>query len=238
MAEGKKGGALKIIIVSVVVLLIIIVGAGAMVKFDVFGLGSNVAAPIIKDIPVLKMVLPELAEEEEKASETAYQFETMEEAIEILKLTEKMLKETDEKAEKVSEQLAQSTAELERLKVFEANQLEFEKDKAAFDTLVATSTESIVFTEWYEKMYPENAAALYRDAVKVQSLDAESQAVIDIYQNMKSDQAAAILEGMAVTKLDQVSFIVKGLTAEQAGKVLGAMEPATAAKITTYISPE
>ena len=238
MAEGKKGGALRIIIVLIVVLLILIIGAGAMIRFDVFGLGSNVVGPVIKDVPVLNMILPEMPEEVEGDGIEAYNFETMEEAVEILKLTEKMLKESGEEAEKLSEQLNQLTAEVERLKVFENNQLQFEEDKADFDALVATTPEGIVYKDWFEKMYPENAARIYEQVAGEVAISEEMKGVINIYEDMKADEAATILESLAVTKLDQVTTIIKALSSEQAAKILGAMDASTAGKITTYMSPQ
>jgi len=238
MAEGKKGGALRIIIVLVVVVLILIIGAGAMIKFDVFGLGTGVVGPVLKDVPVLNMILPEMPEEVAGDGTEAYNFETIDEAVEILKLTEKMLMESGQEAEKLSEQLNQLTAEVERLKVFENNQRQFEQDKTDFDALVATTPEGIVYKDWFEKIYPENAARLYEQVVGDVAVSDEMKAVIDIYENMKADEAATILESLAVTKLDQVTTIIKSLSSEQAAKILGAMEASTAGKITTYMSPQ
>lgn len=238
MAEGKKGGALKIIIVIIVILLILIVGAGAMIRLDVFGLGTQVVGPVVKDIPVLKLILPEMPEEVKEGSNDTYSFETVEEAVEILKLTEKMLKESDEKAEKISEQLTQLTAEVERLKVFENNQRQFEEDKAAFDIAIVGSSEALDYKMWFETMYPENAARIYGDVIQEVKISEDLEGIFSIYENMKADEAAAILEGMTVTKLDQVAMIVKNISSDQAAEILGAMDPVTAAKITAYLSPE
>jgi len=238
MAERKKGGALKIIIIIVAVLLVLIISAGALIRFDVFGLGTQVVGPIIKDIPVVNLILPEMPEEVIEGSEGTYSFESIEEAIEILKITEKMLMESDEKAEKISEQLTQLTAEVERLKVFENNQRQFEEDKAAFDLAIATSSEALDYKVWFETMYPENAARIYGDVIQEVKISEDLQGIFSIYQNMKSDEAAAILEGMSVTKLDQVATIIKNVSSDQGAKILGAMDPTTAAKITAYLSPE
>ena len=167
-----------------------------------------------------------------------YNFETVEEAVEILKLTEKMLTEKDEEADTLNEQLTQLTAEVERLKVFETNQLQFEADKAQFDNLVATTPDAIVYSDWFEKMNPENAAEIYAEVAGEVAVSEELKGTISIYQSMKPDEAAAILEEMSVTKLDQVATIIRELSSEQAADVLGSMEPTTAGKITTYIFPE
>lgn len=225
------------LIVFLVIMLILLIGAGALLRFDVFGLGTRIVGPYLVDVPVINLVLPEMPVPEEEETD-GYVFETVEEAVEILKLTEKMLKESDEKADELSEQLTQLTAEVNRLKVFENNQLQFEADKGAFDRLVATSAEDIVYKDWFEKMYPDNAAEIYAEVAMDVALSEEMKELVSIYQNMKADNAASILETMATTKLDQVATIISSVSSDQAAKILGAMAPATAARITTYLSPE
>lgn len=232
----KKGGVVKVIVGIIVVILIVVIVFGAVVKFDVAGLGTNVFAPILKNIPIVNMILPEI-EAVEEGEEVEYNFETVEEAVEILKLTEKMLKEKDEEAEKVSEELTQLTAEVERLKIFESNQVQFGLDKVAFDEQIVESSEAIIYNEWFEKMNPENAAEIYAETIKEVAYGKELEGMINIYQDMKPAQAASVLEGMSVTRLDQVATIIKGVSASQAGKILGLMEPDVAAKITSYIYP-
>jgi flagellar motility protein MotE (MotC chaperone) len=183
------------------------------------------------------MILPEMPEETEEDTAT-YNFETVEEAIEVLKITENMLKESGQEAEKLSEQITQLTAEVDRLKVFEGNQLQFEADKQTFDNLVASNAEAIVFKDWFEKMNPQNAADIYAQVIEEVKYDEDLKGLVNIYQSMKPAQAAGILEDMTVTQLDLVASIIKNLSADQSADVLGAMEPATAAKITTYLSPQ
>lgn len=226
----------KGMVVVIVILLILLVGVGAMIRFDVFGLGTQILGPVLKDVPVVNLILPEMPEEADGEGE-AYNFQTIEEAVEILKITEKMLKESGEKADELNEQLTQSIAEVERLKVFEDNQRQFEADKAAFDKAIADASTPIEFKTWFEKMSPENAANIYGDVVQEVATAEELKRVIDTYENMKPAEAAAILGGMATTQLDLVSRIISSLTSKQAAQVLGAMEPTTAAKITTYMSP-
>ncbi len=234
----NEGGFVKVIVLIIVVLLILVVGVGAMIKFDVFKLGTEVIGPSIKDVPVLNMILPEMPEEVTEEEAANYNFETIEEVVEVLKITENLLKESAQEAEKISEQLKQLTAEVERLKVFEGNQVQFEADQKAFDDLVASNSEAIVFKDWFEKMNPENAAEIYAQVIEEVKYDEDLKGLVDIYQSMKPAQAASILEDMTVTQMALVSSIVKNLSADQSADVLGNMEPATAAKITTYLSPE
>ncbi|PKM54065.1 MAG: hypothetical protein CVV00_09720 [Firmicutes bacterium HGW-Firmicutes-5] len=236
-SEDRENNIMKIVGGILVGLLVLAIALAALIKFDVGGLGTTVIGPVIKDVPVLNMILPEMPEISEEDVE-AYNFETVEEAVEILKITEKMLMEKSEEAENIGEQLSDLTAEVERLRIFEANQVQFQEDKAQFDELLATTPAAIVYTEWFEKMYPENAVALYESMIGDVVFDETLKETVDIYQNMKPAQAAPVLESMSVTQMDQVAAIIKGVSPDQAAKIMGLMEPRTAARITSFIYPE
>ncbi|MCF8018467.1 MAG: hypothetical protein K9L62_03590 [Vallitaleaceae bacterium] len=236
-SEDRENNIMKIVGGILVGLLVLAIALAALIKFDVGGLGTTVIGPVIKDVPVLNMILPKMPEVSEEDVE-AYNFETVEEAVEILKITEKMLMEKSEEAENIGEQLSDLTAEVERLRIFEANQVQFQEDKAQFDELLATTPAAIVYTEWFEKMYPENAVALYESMIGEVVFDETLKETVDIYQNMKPAQAAPVLESMSITQMDQVAAIIKGVSPDQAAKIMGLMEPRTAARITSYIYPE
>ncbi|VDN46322.1 conserved protein of unknown function [Petrocella atlantisensis] len=235
-SEDRENNIMKIVGGILVGLLVLAIALAALIKFDVGGLGTTVIGPVIKDVPVLNMILPKMPEVSEEDVE-AYNFETVEEAVEILKITEKMLMEKSEEAENIGEQLSDLTAEVERLRIFEANQVQFQEDKAQFDELLATTPAAIVYTEWFEKMYPENAVALYESMIGEVVFDETLKETVDIYQNMKPAQAAPVLESMSITQMDQVAAIIKGVSPDQAAKIMGLMEPRTAARITSYIYP-
>lgn len=219
-------------------LLVLLIGFAAVIRFDVAGLGTQVIGPSLVDVPVVNMILPEMPEEEVEGDVADYNFETVEEAVEILKITEKMLKESDDQAEILSEQITQLTAEVERLKIFEDGQVQFEKDKADFDALIAEESTAIDFKKWYETISPENAADIYSEVIQEVAYDEEMQSLINIYQSMKPAQAAAAIEEMSVTKMDQVATIIRGVNADQAADIMGNLQAETAAKITSYIYPQ
>jgi len=235
-SENKKNNIMKIVGGILVGLLVLVIAFAALVRFDVGGLGRTVIGPLIKDVPVLNLILPEMPDVSEENQE-AYNFATVDEAVEILKITEKMLMEKSEEAENIGEQLSALTAEVDRLRIFEANQVKFQEDKAEFDELLATTPEAIVYTAWFEKMYPENAVDLYESMIGSVVFDETLKETVDIYQNMKPAQAAPVLESMSVTQMNQVAAIIKGVSPDQAAKIMGLMEPRTAARITSYIYP-
>jgi flagellar basal body-associated protein FliL len=124
----KKGGLVKILLIVLVALLILMGVMIALLKFDVFGLGTKVIGPNIVGIPGASLILPEMPVEEEIVDgEENLSYQSLEEAGEILKVTENLLKEKEEEAEKLIEQINQLEKENERLKVFETNFVEFEE---------------------------------------------------------------------------------------------------------------
>lgn len=83
---------MKVVMGIVVSLLVLVIGFVALIRFDVAGLGgTEVIGPSLVNVPVLNMILPEMPEEvvDGGEAEATYNFETVEEAIEILKITEK-----------------------------------------------------------------------------------------------------------------------------------------------------
>jgi len=239
VVKKKKGGLGKIIIIFFVVLILLIGGFIALLKFDVAKLGTEVIGPSIKDIPGASLILPEMPVEEVIVEgEETIGYETLEQAIEILKVTENLLKEKEEEAEKLIEQIDQLQAENERLKIFEANFVDFEADKEAFDSLIVAETDSSAYATWYETIYPDNAASIYAEVVKDQSINAELEDLVQTYGEMKPAQAAAILSEMSGTRLLMVATIIKHLENDAAADILGAMDTALASRVTAYLYPE
>lgn len=243
--KEKKGGFGKVIGVFFGLILILLIIFVLLLKFDVATLGTKIIGPLIQDIPGATLILPEMPVEEvvdpnstdPNASISAQNFETIEQAVEILKVTENLLKEKEQEAEKLIEQIQQLQTENQRLKTFEDNYVAFQADKAAFDAFIASETDSTSFIEWYETMNPDNAAKIYGELIIEQKKSDELDNLVSTYQSMKAANAAAVLEGMATTRLDMVATIIAQLDAEQAGKILGAMDPIVASRITAYLYP-
>jgi flagellar motility protein MotE (MotC chaperone) len=237
----KKGGFGKIIGIFLGALIIMAIVFILLIKFDIASLGTKVVGPLIKDIPGATLILPEMPIEEiidENTTDPTQNYETLEQAVEILKVTENLLKEKEKEAEKLIEQINQLQTENQRLKLFEDNYIAFQEDKAAFDALIAENTDSTTFIEWYETMNPDNAAKIYGEVIIEQKKSQELDDLVLTYQSMKANNAAVILEGMSKTRLEMVATIISHLDAEQAGKVLGAMDPEIASRITAYLYPE
>lgn len=234
--EGKKG---KLGIMFLLSFLVIFGALILLIKLDVGGLGTKILGPSLKDVPVVNLILPEMPTEELDSGEVFdYNFETIDEAVERLKATEILLKEKEKEAEKLNETLSQNKAEIERLKVFEAEQLQFEQDKAEFDRLVAEQADPETFMEYVERMYPESALEIYENIVAEKQVNEEIASVANMYQEMKPKNAAAILEETVNRDIDMAAEILLQLDPSQAGAILAAMDSTIADKVSRYMYPE
>lgn len=236
--EKKKGGIGKAIGMFFAFLLAVLIIFVLLLKFDVASLGTKVIGPLIQNIPGASLILPTMPEDTTTTtSDTGQTYETIDQVVEILKVTENTLKEKEQEAEKLLEEIQTLQTENERLKTFEDNYLAFQADKEAFDQLIATSSTPADFTEWYAKMNPDNAAKIYGEMIVEVKKNEELDNLVATYQAMKAANAAAVLENMATTRLEMVANIIAHLDAEQAGKILGAMDPVVASRITAYLYP-
>ncbi len=235
----KSGGKLKIILIASGIGFIILLGIFiALLKFDVGSLGTKVIGPKIQGIPGATIILHKMPSEDFESDIVGEGYQSLEEVVEILKVTENLLKEKEKEAEKLIEQIEQLKNENKRLKTFENRYLEFEQEKADFDHFIVEQFDPTSYLTWYESIYPDNAAQIYADVVKIQMNQEELEQLITTYNVMKPASAAAILSEMSGTRLEMVATIIKNLNAEQSGKILAAMDKTVAARITTYLYPE
>lgn len=240
--EGKSG--LKKFITVIIILVILIGALSAVIKLDIGGIGSKYAYPVLKNIPVLNKILPDVAEETSgDITDDNYSFENVDEAVVRLKATETLLKDKEIENEDLLQQIKLLEDENARLKVFEENQVNFDKAKEKFDNMVVFGEgvpDISNFTTFYEQMKPENAADIYAEAVKIKQYDKEILDIASSYEQMKAANAAAILTKMTTTssKMNMVVQILNNINSEQRGAILGAMDTRTAAKITEYMFPK
>jgi len=235
----KKEGIGKFIGISFLFIIVLVAVFIALLKFDVAGLGTQIIGPKIMNIPGASLILPEMPVEDKIIEgEDTLSYETMEQVVEILKVTENLLKEKEKDTEKLIEQIDQLQLENGRLKVFEANFMDFESDKESFDNLIVAETNSEAFSTWYAKMNPDNAAKIYAEVIGDQAIDAELKDLVLTYAEMKPAAAAAVLSEMSGTRLEMVATIIKHLEADEAAKILGAMDSTLASRVTAYLYPE
>ena len=78
---------------------------------------------------------------------------------------------------------------------------------------------------------------LYRQVIIQQQETQEIQDFAATYSQMKPKQAAAIFENMT-DELDVVARILKVMSAENRGSIMGVMDSEIAAKLTKIMDPE
>lgn len=234
-SENSKGIGGKIVAAVIIVLIIAIWLAvfAVLIKLDVGGLGSSVLRPLLKDIPIVSKVLPDVSDEQ-LAYEEGYQYKSIKEAIERIKELEAQVDSlTQEKADN-SDKVAELQAEVDRLKVFEEEQLAFEQRVKEFDEKVVFAEEAPSIEEYkafYESIEPKNAEEIYRQVIEQTEYEKAIQEKADIYRKMKPAEAAKILETMTAD-IDLVAKMLLTMRPSESSLILAEMDSTAAAKIT------
>ena len=86
-------------------------------------------------------------------------------------------------------------------------------------------------------MDPTTAEYIYKQVVTQLEESKKIQDFASTYSQMKPKEAAKIFEEMT-DSLDLVARILKTMNAEDRGAVMGAMDPAVAAKLTKIMDPK
>lgn len=238
--DGKGGGS--VFAVTFVIVLIWIAILCLVIKLDLGGFGSNVLKPILKDVPVLNLILPSGSETvvEEEESGTYGGYSDLKEAVDRINELELELERAKANDDVNAEDITSMKAEIERLKTFEDSQLEFQRIKNEFyeEVVYADKAPGLeAYRKFYESMDPSTAEYLYKQVVLQIEETNEIKDYAKAYSSMKPKQAAAIFE-MMTDKLDLVARILEVMSAEDRGAILGVMNSEIAAQITKIMDPE
>ena len=234
--EGIFSRILTIIIVLFIVAIWLAIFA-LLIKYDVGGFGSTVLRPMLKDIPGINQILPDIPDEQ-AAEENNYPYKNLPEAMDRISELEAELAAANGTKKGNANYLTQLEAEVARLKTFEENQLQFQKEKDKFDKEVVFNDKAPdpeEYKKYYESIDPDNAAEIYRQVVEQQDTEKKLIEQAEMYKNMKPEEAAAILNGMG-GDLDLVANILLHMKTKDAGAILAKMDTNMAAKITKKIS--
>lgn len=236
--DAPEGLGSKILIFFVTLILIVIWLAiiGLLIKWDVGGFGSTVLYPILKDVPYVNMILPEV---ENPNAEDEYGFDSMDDAIARIKELEQELANYQSSAGDSEETVQKLQDEVARLQVYEQEQAEFEKIRTKFYEEVVFGDEAPdieQYKSYYETIEPANAAELYKQVINQIQEDEELEDYIKAYSEMKPKAAAKIMEEMT-DNLKLVAKILKGMKADARGAIMAAMDPAVAASVTKLMEP-
>jgi len=221
------------ILVSILIVIIWLAIFGFLVKIDVGGFGSGVLRPILKDVPLVNLILPDI-DEAQLAEEKNYQYKSLDEAMARIQELEAQLAELQKALDDSSVANTELQAELDRLKVFEENQLAFEERVREFDKNVVFADAAPDISEYkayYEQINPANAEEIYRQVVEqLQYSDAILEKA-NIYKSMEPRSAARILETMTAD-VEYVAKILLAMKPKESGAILAEMDNVFAARIT------
>ena len=221
--EEEGGSRLAVFFVTLVIIAIWLAILALLVKMDVGGFGSTVLQPLLKDVPYVSRILPEVDDPQGQGVEenTEYPYSTLEDAVARIKELEVEL---------------QQSAQLEQYKAREAA---FEQLKQKFDEEVVFSKQAPDINEYktfYESIDPANAETIYKQVLEQQQADQQLEEYVSMYSSMKAKQAAAIFDTMK-DDLKLVAKILQAMDADASSSILGAMNAETAAKLTKIMNP-
>ena len=130
-------GTGPVVLTTLIIVLVWIGIICALVKLDVGGFGSNVLAPVLKNVPVLNMILPDestgnnTSEDGEEDVDVAG-YSSLKEAVAEIEDLEEELIDYQEELNAKSERILALEEEIKRLETFEDMQVEFERIKTDF----------------------------------------------------------------------------------------------------------
>ncbi len=234
----------SVFMVTFVIVLIWIAILCLVVKLDFGGFGSNVLTPILKDVPVLNLILPNQADvpvnEDGTVDEAYSNYADLREAVDYIKELELELERAQSAQADSKKEIEDLEKEVSRLSTFEEKQMEFQRLTTDFyeEVVYADKGPGIEeYRKYYEEMDPAMAEYLYKQVVQEMEESEEIQDYAKTYSEMKPKAAAAVFEEMT-DNLDLVARILGVMDAESRGKILGAMNAETAARLTKIMDPE
>ena len=239
LEDDMEDSLVNKITMLLVTLLVIMIWLGIIVlaiKGDFGGFGSTILRPMIKDVPYLNWILPEVDELEEN---TEYQFETIDDAVDRIKELEALLDSQIVINSDNADLIADLQSQLAELQVYKLEQDEFEKIKEKFYEEVVFSDSAPDIEEYktfYESIDPENAEVLYKQVVEQSIYNNKVKDYAKTYSSMKAKEAAAIFDTMT-GDLKLVADILLNMSAKSRADILGKMDPEIAAKVTAIMEP-
>ena len=237
-ADDESGGFFTVI-ATIGIILVWVAILCVVIKLDVGGFGSKVLTPLLKDVPVVNLILPNSPDSGNISTDNGG-YTNLNDATEQIKNLELQLQQAQTDNLKLQEDVANLKAEIARLQEFEDKQVEFQRIKNEFYEEVVYAENgpgAEAYQKYYESMDPTTAEYLYKQVIAQLQEDKSVQDYASAYSSMKPKKAAAIFEQMT-DNLNLAARILKTMSAENRGDILAEMDPAIAAKLTKIMDPE
>lgn len=239
MAEEQEtvGGKLIVALATVAIIAIWLGILALIVRLDVGGFGSTVLHPLLKDVPYVNRILPEVKEESDNDPDHPYT--TLEEALAQIQKLEKELETALQSDKDGQAKIEDLRAQVRKLKKYRENEAEFEQLRQDFYEEVVFSDDAPDIAEYkkfYEGIAPDNAEVLYKEVVEQLEYDEDVDQYVKTYSAMKPKEAASIFDTMT-DNLSLVRRILEKMSSENRANILAAMNEDTAAKLTEMLEP-
>lgn len=228
----KKGGGLLTVFIVLLIIVIWIAIFALLINLDVGGIGTTLR-PMLKDIPVVNKILPEVPDEQ-KAWENNLAYKDIIEANRRIKELETLVDKLTVEGEDKDDEIATLTAQVNRLKELEQKMADFEDRVYEFDRQIVFAENAPSLSEyikWYETIAPENAERIYEMAIQKEAYNATIREKAAYYEKMKASAAASVFENMTAD-LDFVCKLLYCMKTQSVSNILAQMDPLFAAKIT------
>lgn len=225
---GSKIGTAVIIILIVIIWLAIF---ALLVKMDIGGMGTKLR-PLIKDVPVLNLILPDVSDEV-LIYEENYPYKNIKEAVDIIKNLEKENADLDAKNSDYAKQILDLQAEVARLKKFEEDELNFQERVKKFDANVVYNSKAPSIEEYrkfYEEINPETAEEIYRQVIEQLQYDESIKEKATLLKTMKPGNAAKVLEEMTAD-IEYTCKILLCMKPDEATAIMDKMDALFVARI-------
>ena len=236
----EEAGGLPVFFVTLIIVIIWVAILCVLIKLDVGSFGSNVLAPVIKDVPVLNKILPEESVVTTNDEESYGGYTSLRDAVDYITELELELERAQSLSGVDSQRIEELEAEVERLRTFEDAYIDFDRIRTEFyeEVIYAENgpgTEE--YRKYYEEIDPTYAEYLYKQVVEQAQVDAALQDYAQPFADMDPSAAAAILENMTGDP-ELAAKILMQLTPASRGEVLAAMDSEFAARLTRIMDPE
>lgn len=225
---GSKIGTALIIILIVIVWLAIF---ALLVKMDVGGMGTALR-PLIKDVPVLNLILPDVSDDV-LIDEHNYPYKNISEAVDVIKQLESQVDTLEAENGTYARKILELQAEVDRLKVYEEEYAAFEERVRRFDINVVYNSQAPDIEEYkkyYDEINPETAAEIYRQVCEQLEYDQAIKDKAAILKTMKPGNAAKALEEMTAD-IEYSCKLLLCLKTDEAAAIMDKMDTLFVARV-------
>jgi len=229
--DEKSGGKLGTALMVLLIILVWLAIFALLIKMDVGGIGTSLR-PLIKDVPVLNMILPDVSDDV-LIDEENYPYKNITEAVEVIKELERQVESLSDSNNDYQKKILELQAEVDRLKVFEEEYLAFEERVRRFDINVVYNSNAPdieEYKEYYEEINPETAEEIYRQVVEQLKYEEAIYEKAKLLTNMKPANAAAALEEMTAD-IEYTCKLLLCMKTEEATAIMDKMDTLFVARI-------